>query len=72
MRSGAQALAKFEASRTLDRAREAVNFVTQQWKRDEQHTLLSSGEAMKAVGWHRAIDMVVERAAQIKAPDVRR
>ena len=69
-----QAIADFEASKTLARAREAVDSVIQQWKRDEQHVSTEIAEAtLKAMkeaeaGWQRAIDMIVERAAQTKVP----
>ena len=69
-----QAIADLEASKTLARAREAVDSVIQQWKRDEQHVSTEIAEAtLKAMkeaeaGWQRAIDMIVERAAQTKVP----
>jgi hypothetical protein len=71
--AAAQAVAEFEASKTLVRAREAVDSVIQQWKRDEQHVSTEVAEAaLKAMkeaeaGWQRVIDMIVERAAQTKA-----
>jgi len=73
-KTAAQAIADFEASKTLARAREAVDSVIQQWKRDEQHVSTEIAEAtLKAMkeaeaGWQRAIDMIVERAAQTKVP----
>jgi hypothetical protein len=72
--TAAPAIADFETSKTLARAREAVDSVIHQWKRDEQHVSTEIAEAaleaMKEAeaGWQRAIDMIVERAAQTKAP----
>jgi hypothetical protein len=69
-----EAVAEFEASKTLVRAREAVDSVIQRWKQDEQHVSTEIAEAtLKAMkeaeaGWQRAIDMIVERAAQTKVP----
>ena len=66
-KTAAQAIADFEASKTLARAREAVDSVIQQWKRDEQHVSTEIAEAtLKAMkeaeaGWQRAIDMIVFR-----------
>jgi hypothetical protein len=40
-----EAIADFEASKTLTRAREAVNRIIQQWKRDEQHVTTEIAEA---------------------------
>jgi hypothetical protein len=69
-----QAIADFEASATLTRAREAANRVIQQWKRDEQHVSTEIAEfarkAMKEVerGWQKAIDKIAERAGRINGP----
>jgi hypothetical protein len=74
LKIAAQALAELEASRTLARAREAVDSIIHQWKRDEQHVSTEIAEAsLKAMreaeaGWQRALDMIIERAAQTKAP----
>ena len=73
-----EAIADFEASKTLTRAREVVNRVIQQWKREEQHVSTEIAEAMlKAMkeaerGWQRATDKIAERAGRTKAPDTRR
>lgn len=58
-RIAAQAVADFEASRTLVRAREAVRL----------HPEIEALTAMKEAehGWQRAIDLIVERAAHPKA-----
>jgi hypothetical protein len=64
-----QAVADFEASRTLLRAREAVRLLL---SLDDlspeiaEAARKSMGETEK--GWQRAIDMIVERAAQTKVP----
>jgi hypothetical protein len=76
-KTAAQAIADFEASRTLARAREAVSHVIQQWKRDEQHVSTEIAEAtMKAMkeaeaGWQRAMDKIAERASLTKGPNTR-
>ena len=73
-KTAAQAIADFEASKTLARAREAVDSVIQQWKRDEQHVSTEIAEAtLKAMkeaeaGWQRAIDLISERACLTKSP----
>jgi hypothetical protein len=56
------AIADFDVSRTLARAREAVKL----------HPEIEALTAMKEAehGWQRAIDMILERAAQTKAPRV--
>jgi hypothetical protein len=59
-----EALAAFDASKTLVRALEAVRYITT----DAELKALEQAEA----GWQRAIDLIVERAAQTKAPDRRR
>jgi hypothetical protein len=69
-----EAIADFELSKTLARAREAVDSVIQQWKRDEQHVSTEIAEptlkAMKEAeaGWQRAIDLISERACLTKSP----
>jgi hypothetical protein len=77
--TAAQAIAGLEASRTLERAREAVRRVMEQWKRDDVSPEIAEArdatlKAMKEAeaGWQRAIDLISERAAQTKAPDRRR
>ena len=73
-KTAAQAIADFEASKTLARAREAVDSVIQQWKRDEQHVSTEIAEAtLKAMkeaeaGWQKAIDLISERACLTKSP----
>jgi hypothetical protein len=75
--TAAQAIADFEASKTLARACEAVSHVIQQWKRDEQHVSTEIAEAtMKAMkeaeaGWQRAMDKIAERASLTKGPNTR-
>ena len=73
-KSADEAIAYFEASKTLARAREAVDSVIQQWKRDEQHVSTEIAEAtLKAMkeaeaGWQKAIDLISERACLTKSP----
>lgn len=70
VRTADEAIADFEASKTLTRAREAVNHVIQQWKRDEQHVSTEIAEATQKalkeceVGWRRAMDKIAERAGR--------
>jgi hypothetical protein len=66
-RIAAQAVADFEASRTLARARESVRLLM-----DRDDLSAEIAEATRKAtrqaeaGWQRAIDMIVERAAQTK------
>ncbi len=78
-KTATQAIANFEASRTLERAREAVRYVIEQWKRDDvspeiagarDATLKAMNEA--EAGWQRAMDKIAERASLTKGPDTRR
>jgi hypothetical protein len=69
----AQAIADFEASRTLARAREAVEVAVgkpniEPEARDD--TLKAMKEA--EVGWQRAVDKIGERASLTKGPNMRR
>ena len=76
----AQAIADFEASKTLARAREAVELVVAKRKVEQYvspEIAKDSEEMLKAMketerDWPRAMDKIVERAAQTKAPDRRR
>ena len=63
----AQAIANFEASKTLTRAREAVKLaVAKNDSPDGAGMLKAMKEAEQ--GWQRAIDKIAERAAQTKVP----
>jgi hypothetical protein len=61
-----QALAGFEASKTLARACQAVALAVSKDAQDREAMLKARKEVER--GWQRAIDMIVERAAQTKAP----
>jgi hypothetical protein len=66
----AQAIADFEASRTLARAREAVEIAVGKPNiepRARNATLKAMKEA--EVGWQRAVDKIGERASLAKVPD---
>jgi hypothetical protein len=72
----AQAIAAFEASKTLARACEAVEFVVAKYKL-EQHVspeIAQDSEAtlkaMKAIerGWQKGMDKIAERAGRINGP----
>jgi hypothetical protein len=76
----AQAIADFEASKTLARAREAVQLAVAK-RNCEGHTspeiARDSEAALKAMketeaGWQRAIDKIAERAGLSKIPSIRR
>jgi predicted metal-dependent HD superfamily phosphohydrolase len=68
----AQAIAEFDASKTLARARAAVELAMA--KHDiEQHVRDTTRKALKEEhGWQRAIDKIAERASLTKGPDTRR
>ena len=69
----AQAIADFEASKTLARARETVEFAAAKHdiKPEARDAML---KAMKEAeqGWSRAIDKIEERASLTKGPNKRR
>jgi hypothetical protein len=67
-----QAIADFEASKTLARAREAVELAVAKHN-IEQH-VRDATQALKEAehGWQRAIDKIAERASLTKGPDTRR
>ena len=74
-KTAAQAIADFEASKTLARAREAVELAVAKHNieaRDAEQdaTLKAMKEAER--GWQRAIDKIAERASLTKGPDTRR
>ena len=79
-KTAAQAIADFEASKTLARAREAVELVVARHN-VELHVSPEIAEARDATlnamkeaeqGWRRAIDKIAERASLTKGPDTRR
>ena len=78
--TAAQAIADFEASKTLARARQAVELAVTKHN-VEQHVSPEIAEArvatLKAMreaeqGWQKAIDKIAERASLTKVPDTRR
>ena len=72
-KTAAQAIAGFEASKTLARAREAVELAVAKHN-IEQHVRDATWKALKEAehGWQRAIDKIAERANLTKGPDTRR
>jgi len=72
-KTAAQAIADFEASKTLARAREAVQHAKAKHS-VEQHVRDATRKALKEAehGWQRAIDKIAERASLTKGPDTRR
>ena len=79
-KTAAQAIADFEASKTLARARETVEFAVAKHQ-VEQNVSPEIAEARDATrkalkeaeqGWRRAIDKIAERACLTKGPDTRR
>ena len=76
----AQAIADFEASKMLARAREAVELALAKHK-VEQHVSPEIAEAREATvkamdeaeqGWRKAIDKIAERAGRTTGPNMRR
>ena len=78
--TAAQAIANFEASKTLARACQAVELAVAKYnfEHDVSPEIAQDREAMlKAIkelerGWQRAMDWIAERAGLTKAPDPRR
>ena len=76
----AQAIADFEASKTLARACEAVELAVakRNWEGHDSPEIAKDSEdmlrALKDVerGWQRAIDKIAERAGLSKSPGIRR
>ena len=66
-----EAIADFEASKTLARARQAVELAVAKNDSPEGDGML---KAMKETerGWQRAMDKIAERAGLTKSPDTRR
>ena len=79
-KTAAQAIADFEASKTLARARETVELamakhpVEQNVSPEIAKARDATVKAMKEAeqGWRRAIDKIAERASQTKGPNTRR
>ena len=71
-KTAAQAIADFEASKTLARAREAVEFAV--GKHIEPKARDATLKALKETeqGWQKAIDKIAERASLAKGPKIRR
>ena len=73
-----EAIADFEASKTLARAREAVELAVAKRNCSTSRPRSPSSEAtLKAMkeaerGWQRAMDKIAERASLTKGPDTRR
>jgi hypothetical protein len=78
--TAAQAIADFDASKTLERAREAVELVKAKHRVEKHIPSDVSGtrdamfKAMKEAeqGWRKAIDKIAERAGLTKGADTRR
>jgi hypothetical protein len=78
-KTAAEAIADLEASKALARAREAVRYVMEQWKRDDVSPEIAEArdatlKAMKEAeqGWRKAIDKIAELASLTKGPGTRR
>jgi cysteinyl-tRNA synthetase len=79
-KAAAQAIADLEASKTLARAREAVELVVakHQVEQNVSPEIAKSRDATRKAlkeaeqGWRRAIDKIGERASLTKGPDTRR
>jgi hypothetical protein len=72
-KTAAQAIADCEASKTLARAREAVELAVAKYN-IEQHVRDAMRKALKEAerGWQRAMDKIAERASQTKGLYMRR
>ena len=76
--TAAQAIADFDASKTLARAREAVELAVAKHNVEQDVSMAEARDAtLKAMreaeqGWQKAIDKIAERASLTKAPDTRR
>jgi hypothetical protein len=70
-KSADEAIADFEASKTLTRAREAVKLAVAKNDSPDGDAML---KAMKETerGWQRAMDKIAERAGLTKSPHMRR
>ena len=72
-KAAAQAVADFEASKTLARAREAVEVaVAKNSIKPEARDAAQKAMKEAEQGWSRAMDKIGERASLAKAPDTRR
>ena len=69
-KSADEAIADFEASKTLARAREAVKLAV---AKNDSPDGVGMLKAMKETerGWQRAMDKIAERASLTKGPDTR-
>lgn len=72
-KTAAQAIADFEASKALARAREAVELAVAK-RNVEQHIRDATRKALVEAehGWQRAIDKIAERASLTKGPNTGR
>jgi hypothetical protein len=71
--AAAQAIAEFEASQTLARAREAVELaVAKHDIKPEARDAMLKAMNQAEQGWQRAIDKIAERAGVTKRPDMTR
>ena len=77
-KTAAQAIADFEASKTLARAREAVELAVAKHNAARLPEIAEARDAtLKAMkeaeqGWQKAIDKIAERASLTKGPNTRR
>jgi hypothetical protein len=70
-KAAAQAVADFEASQTLARAREAVESAVANNIKPEARDAMLKAMNQAEQGWQRAIDKIGERASLIKGPNMR-
>ena len=66
--AAAQAVADFEASQTLARAREAVEFAVANNIKPEARDAMLKAMNQAEQGWRRAIDKIVERTSRTLGP----
>jgi lipopolysaccharide biosynthesis regulator YciM len=70
-KAAAQAVADFEASKTLARAREAVESAVANNIKPEARDAMLKAMNQAEQGWRRAIDKIGERASLTKVPNTR-
>jgi cysteinyl-tRNA synthetase len=77
-KTAAQAIADFEASKTLTHAREAIELAVARHNVEQDVSIAEARDAtLKAMketeqGWKKAIDKIAERVSLTKGPDTRR
>ena len=71
-KTAAQAMADFEASKTLARARQAVELAVAKHQVEQNVDAMVKALKEAEQGWRRAIDKIAERVSLTKGPGTRR